>query len=65
MPLKRAFAIAQPEVSQLIRELRQLTGLTQEQLAAELGVAYWNYQPLGERAYAALPTGVEANSIAR
>ncbi|MBD2014530.1 helix-turn-helix transcriptional regulator [Microcoleus sp. FACHB-53] len=40
MPLKRAFAIAQPEVSKLIRELRQLTGLTQEQLAAELGVAY-------------------------
>jgi putative transcriptional regulator len=32
--------LKQPEVSHLIRELRQLTALTQEQLAATLGVAY-------------------------
>lgn len=30
----------QPEIGQLIRELRQLMGLTQEQFAAELGVTY-------------------------
>lgn len=30
----------QPEVSKLIYELRQLTGLTQVQLAETLGVAY-------------------------
>jgi putative transcriptional regulator len=32
--------LKQPEVSHLIRELRQLTALSQEQLAATLGVAY-------------------------
>jgi putative transcriptional regulator len=32
--------LKQPEVSHLIRELRQLRALTQEQLAATLGVAY-------------------------
>lgn len=32
--------LKQPEVSQLIRQLRQLTALSQEQLAAKLGVAY-------------------------
>lgn len=37
---KNAFVMRQPEVSKLIRELRQLMGLTQEQFAASLGVAY-------------------------
>ena len=32
--------IDQPEVSKLVRELRLLTGLTQEQFAASLGVTY-------------------------
>lgn len=32
--------LKQPEISRLIRELRQLTGLTQEQFAAALGVTY-------------------------
>lgn len=32
--------LKQPRVSDLIRELRQLTALTQEELAAVLGVAY-------------------------
>ncbi|MEP1076265.1 helix-turn-helix domain-containing protein [Leptolyngbya sp. PL-A3] len=32
--------LKQPEVSNLVRELRQLMQLTQVQLAAELGVAY-------------------------
>ncbi|MBD2296968.1 helix-turn-helix transcriptional regulator [Anabaena sphaerica FACHB-251] len=32
--------LKQPEVSHLIRQLRQLTALSQEQLAATLGVAY-------------------------
>lgn len=30
----------QPEIGKLIRELRHLLGLTQEQFAAELGVVY-------------------------
>lgn len=38
--LKKAARLEQPEVSQLIRELRQLTALTQEQFAALLGVTY-------------------------
>jgi putative transcriptional regulator len=33
-------ALKQPEVSKLIRELRQLTALTQEEFATLLGVAY-------------------------
>ncbi|MEH2280272.1 MAG: helix-turn-helix transcriptional regulator [Nostoc sp.] len=33
-------AINQPEVGQIIRDLRLLTGLTQEQFAATLGVTY-------------------------
>lgn len=32
--------LKQPEVSHLIRQLRQLTALSQEQFAATLGVAY-------------------------
>lgn len=32
--------LEQPQVSQLIRELRQLTAWTQEELAVALGVAY-------------------------
>ncbi|WP_051470005.1 helix-turn-helix domain-containing protein [Fischerella sp. PCC 9605] len=38
--LKKIAGLRQPEVSKLIRELRQLTTLTQEQLATVLGVAY-------------------------
>ncbi|NJP08330.1 MAG: helix-turn-helix transcriptional regulator [Leptolyngbyaceae cyanobacterium RU_5_1] len=37
---KPAFVLVQPEISCLLRELRQLTQLTQVQLAAALGVAY-------------------------
>lgn len=37
---KEALALKQPEISHLVRELRQLMQLTQVQLAAELGVAY-------------------------
>jgi putative transcriptional regulator len=33
-------ALKQPQVSKLIRELRQLTALTQEEFATLLGVAY-------------------------
>lgn len=32
--------IVQPEAGKLVRELRQLTNLTQEQFAAEIGVTY-------------------------
>ncbi|MBO3458593.1 helix-turn-helix domain-containing protein [Aetokthonos hydrillicola Thurmond2011] len=38
--LKKTAALEQPRVSALIRELRQLTGLTQEQFAIVLGVTY-------------------------
>lgn len=38
--LKKTAQLEQLEVSQLIRELRHLTGLTQEQFAALLGVTY-------------------------
>lgn len=38
--LPRTLMLEQPQVSHLIRELRQLTALTQEELAAILGVAY-------------------------
>ena len=40
MSIKKPLVIDQPEVSKLIRELRLLTGLTQEQFAAQLGVTY-------------------------
>lgn len=37
---KPLVGLKQPEVGKLIRELRLLTGLTQEQFAATLGVTY-------------------------
>ncbi|HEY9878764.1 MAG TPA: helix-turn-helix transcriptional regulator [Leptolyngbyaceae cyanobacterium] len=37
---KKSLALKQPEISHLVRELRQLMQLTQVQLATELGVAY-------------------------
>lgn len=40
MTTKKPLVIKQPEVGKLIRELRLLTGLTQEQFAAKLGVTY-------------------------
>ncbi|HEY9666664.1 MAG TPA: helix-turn-helix transcriptional regulator [Coleofasciculaceae cyanobacterium] len=40
MKQKTPLVMQQPEIGQLIRELRQLTGLTQEQFAAEIGVTY-------------------------
>lgn len=40
MSIKKPLVIDQPEVSKLVRELRLLTGLTQEQFAASLGVTY-------------------------
>ncbi|BDI21011.1 hypothetical protein ANSO36C_68130 (plasmid) [Nostoc cf. commune SO-36] len=40
MVRKKPLVINQPEVGKLIRELRLLTGLTQEQFAATLGVTY-------------------------
>ncbi|BAY88979.1 MULTISPECIES: helix-turn-helix domain-containing protein [unclassified Tolypothrix] len=43
MTAKKPLVINQPEVGKLIRELRILTGLTQEQFAASLGVTGWNY----------------------
>lgn len=36
--LKQSFVLKQPEVGNLVRELRQLTQLTQEQFAGVLGV---------------------------
>ena len=38
--LKRPFVVKQPEIGGLIREFRLLTGLTQEQFGAYLGVTY-------------------------
>ncbi|HEY9615524.1 MAG TPA: helix-turn-helix transcriptional regulator [Microcoleaceae cyanobacterium] len=38
--VKKTVVLGQPEVGQLIRQLRQLTGLSQEQFAATLGVAF-------------------------
>jgi putative transcriptional regulator len=38
--LPKTLMLEQPQVSQLIRELRQLTAWTQEELAVALGVAY-------------------------
>ncbi len=40
MTLKKVLVTDQPEVGRLIRELRQITGLTQEQFAAALGVTF-------------------------
>ncbi|MEH2376970.1 NERD domain-containing protein, partial [Nostoc sp.] len=40
MTIKKLLAINQPEVGQIIRDLRLLAGLTQEQFAATLGVTY-------------------------
>jgi putative transcriptional regulator len=38
--VKKTVALGQPEVSHLIRKLRHLTGLSQEQFAQKLGVAF-------------------------
>jgi putative transcriptional regulator len=38
--IQKTAALTQPEVSKLIREVRELTALTQVQLAGVLGVAY-------------------------
>jgi len=40
MAIKKTPVIHQPEIGKLIRELRLLIGLTQEQFATELGVVY-------------------------
>jgi len=40
MKVKRPLVMNQPQISNLVRELRLETGLTQEQFAAELGVTY-------------------------
>jgi transcriptional regulator with XRE-family HTH domain len=40
MTTKRLLVTTQPEIGQLIRELRLEIGLTQEKFAAELGVTY-------------------------
>ncbi|MEH2405318.1 MAG: helix-turn-helix transcriptional regulator [Nostoc sp.] len=40
MTIKKPLAIKQPEVGQIIRDLRLAFGLTQEQYAATLGVTY-------------------------
>lgn len=40
MAIKRLLAMNQPQIGQLIRELRLEIGLTQEQFAAKLGVTY-------------------------
>lgn len=38
--VKKTAALEQSDVSRLVREMRQLMGLTQEQFAAALGVTY-------------------------
>ncbi len=38
--LKKSLGMSQPMIGKLIREYRKLLGLTQKQLAAELGVVY-------------------------
>ena len=38
--LKKSLVMSQPMIGKLIREYRKHLGLTQEQLAAELGVVY-------------------------
>jgi putative transcriptional regulator len=40
MTIKKPLAINQPEVGQIIHDLRLAFGLTQEQFAATLGVTY-------------------------
>lgn len=40
MSMKKPLVIKQPRFAEFIRELRQITGLTQEQFAAALGVTY-------------------------
>ncbi|WP_322701466.1 helix-turn-helix transcriptional regulator [Nostoc sp. DedQUE08] len=40
MTIKKPLAINQPEVGQIIRDLRLAFGLTQEQFAATLGVTF-------------------------
>ncbi|MEH2174470.1 helix-turn-helix domain-containing protein [Nostoc sp.] len=40
MTIKKPLLIKQPEVGKLIRELRSITGLTQELFAASLGITY-------------------------
>ena len=40
MIIKKPFAINQPDLGCLIRDLRLLAGLTQEQFAATLGVTF-------------------------
>ncbi|MHC5748069.1 MAG: helix-turn-helix domain-containing protein [Nostoc sp.] len=40
MTIKKPLVINQPEVGKLICELRGITGLTQEQFAASLGITY-------------------------
>ncbi|MBD2596033.1 helix-turn-helix transcriptional regulator [Nostoc spongiaeforme FACHB-130] len=40
MTIKKGLIINQPDVGKLIREIRNLMGLTQEQFAASLGVTY-------------------------
>lgn|GEM_PF-290254 len=40
MPLQKPCLLKQPEAGRFIRELRQLTGLTQEQFGMRIGVTY-------------------------
>ncbi|MDZ8089170.1 MAG: helix-turn-helix transcriptional regulator [Nostoc sp. DedQUE12b] len=40
MTIKKPLLIKQPEVGKLIRELRGITGLTQEQFTTSLGITY-------------------------
>jgi len=40
MPLQKPYFLKQPKVGQFVRELRQLTGLTQEQFGMKIGVSY-------------------------
>ncbi|BAZ33839.1 XRE family transcriptional regulator (plasmid) [Cylindrospermum sp. NIES-4074] len=40
MTIKKPLVVKQPTIGQLIRELRGLLGLTQEQFAAHIGVVW-------------------------
>ncbi|MBW4541389.1 MAG: helix-turn-helix transcriptional regulator, partial [Myxacorys chilensis ATA2-1-KO14] len=40
MPLQKPHLLKQPEVSRFVRELRQLTAMTQEQFGVQIGVSY-------------------------
>lgn len=40
MTVKRSLVMDQPQFGKLVRDLRLLTGLTQEQFASELGVTH-------------------------